>query len=74
MSTRALLSGMHVKGRRASCGRGLGMSGFEFNKLMAAFLTAALFAMVVGVISDMVYEPEHRMVCGRRSAGEEVRS
>ena len=35
------------------------MSGFEFNKLMAAFLTAALFAMVVGVISDMVYEPEH---------------
>ncbi|MEN2978719.1 cytochrome c family protein [Tistrella bauzanensis] len=35
------------------------MSGFEFNKLMAAFLTAALFAMVVGVVSEMVYEPEH---------------
>lgn len=35
------------------------MSSFEFNKLMAAFLSAALFAMVVGIIADTLYEPEH---------------
>lgn len=35
------------------------MSSFEFNKLMAAFLSTALFAMVVGIIADALYEPEH---------------
>lgn len=35
------------------------MSSFEFNKLMAAFLSAALFAMVVGIIADTLYEPEN---------------
>ena len=34
------------------------MSGFEWNKIAAAVLIAGLVAMIVGLITDALYEPE----------------